>query len=176
MAANPDLNKRTVPACRLMPFQPGYAELVLSWVCDPREAYWLAPRTRPPLTAAEVLNWQVPGHQAFLLAERGRAEPIGYGELNVLFGAPRRYWLGHLIVDPARRGQGCGVQLTRLLLWHAFARHGAREVTLVVFPENERAIAAYRAAGMRASGYETHKFSAYERQVRLLRMTATGSA
>ncbi len=173
MAANPSIGKTTIPACRLLPFQPSCADLVMSWVTDAREAFWIAPRTPPPLTAAEVLNWQVPGHQAHLLVEAGRAAPLGYGELNVLNGAERRYWLGHLIVDPAQRGRGCGLQLTRFLLWQAFARQGAADVTLVVFPDNARAIACYRAAGMRDNGYETHDFPAYGRRVRLLRMAAT---
>ena len=173
MAANPSISRTTTPACRLLSFHPSCADLVMSWVSDAREAFWIAPRTPPSLTAAEVLNWQVPGHQAYLLAEAGRAPPIGYGELNVLNGAARRYWLGHPIVDPAQRGRGCGLQLTRLLLRQAFAQHGSVDVTLVVFPDNTRAIACYRAAGMRENGYETHEFPAYGRRVRLLRMAAS---
>ena len=116
MAATPHVRKTAPPPCRLEPFDPRHAERVLSWISSPEEAYWVAPRTAPPLTAEEVLQWQAPGHQPFLLFENRRAEPIGYGELNVLNGPGRRYWLGHLILDPAQRGRGCGRQLTRLLL------------------------------------------------------------
>lgn len=174
MAANPETRRRTLPSCRLELFDPAFADTVMSWVHGPREAQWLAPRSTPPLSAEEVLNWQRPGHEAHLLMEQGRAAPVGYGELNVLTGHDHRYWLGHLIVDPEQRGRGCGVQLTRLLLWRAFALRGATDVTLVVFPENKAAIACYRAAGMRGDGYESHDFPAYGPGIRLLRMVATG--
>jgi len=174
MAANPQTPPKVRPVCRLQPFDPRYAEDVMSWIRDQNEAYWLAPRTAPPLTAREVLHWQTPGHQPFSLLEVGRPDPIGYGELNVLSEAHGTFWLGHLIIAPTERGRGCGVQLTRLLLWQAFYRQRAREVTLVVFPDNRAAIAAYKVAGMPESGYETHEFPAYGRRAKLLRMTANG--
>lgn len=172
MAANPRTRRRTLPPGTLAPFTPVHAERVMSWVTSAQEAYWIAPRTRPPLTAREVLNWQVPGHSAFLLFAPNVADPIGYGELNILTGALRRFWLGHLIVDPAQRGRGYGVQLTRLLLREALIRRAAHDVTLVVFPENRGAIACYQAAGMRITGYEMHEFPAYNQRVRLVRMEA----
>ena len=174
MAANPRASKSAPSVCRLEPFDPRYAHRVLSWISSPEEAYWVAPRTAPPLTAEEVLQWQAPGHQPFLLYETEHPEPIGYGELNVLGGSGRRYWLGHLILDPAHRGRGVGQQLTRLLIWRAFTRHAAHEVSLVVFPENRQAILCYEAAGMRPDGYETHELASYSRRVRLLRMVARG--
>lgn len=174
MAANPGQRARANLRCRLVPFEPQYAERVIGWVRDAREAYWFAPRTAPPLTAAEILAWQVPGHSAHLLLAQG-GEPVGYGEVNRLGPGPGRYWLGHLIVDPAWRGQGYGRELSLLLLRHAFSQLRARRVTLVVFPENRAAIASYRAAGMREDGYETHEFPAYGRRACLLRMVATAA-
>ncbi len=175
MAANPDIRKP--PACRLEPFHPGYADEVISWVRDEREALWLAPRSRPPLTASEVLNWQNAGHHSYLLVEkRDMGGPVAYGELNELTGAARRYWLGHLIVADGRRGEGWGVELTRRLLWEGFSRRGARDITLVVFPDNQRAISCYKAAGMEPDGYEVHEFPAYGRRIRLLRMIARSLA
>jgi ribosomal protein S18 acetylase RimI-like enzyme len=174
MAVRPDTTSAAADPCRLAPFQVAYADRVLSWIRTAEEAFWLAPRTKPPLTAEEVLHWQTPGHRAFLLYRRRDAEPRGYGELNQLQGFHDRYWLGHLIVDPDCRGAGLGRQLTRLLLAEAFQRHRARDVTLVVFPDNRQAIACYRAAGMRTAGYETHDFPAYQKRVRLLRMVADG--
>lgn len=174
MAAHVRTSQKIRPVCRLQPFLPQHADTVMSWVRGEREAYWLAPRTRPPLTASEVLHWQMPGHQPFLMFEVGYPEPRAYGELNKLGETPGAYWLGHLLVDPEHRGRGFGVQLTKLLLWQAFQHQKAREVSLVVFPDNHQAIAAYKAAGMRESGYETHDFPVYGRQAKLLRMTATG--
>lgn len=173
MAVNPKTRKDPAPRCRLAPFEVVWSQRVISWVQDAREAYWLAPKTPPPLSPDEMLHWREPGHDAYLLWQTGRAEPAGYGELNRLGTGRRHYWLGHLIVDPAQRGRGYGVQLTQLLLEEAFQRRGAIRVTLVVFPENHAALACYQAAGMREDGYEWHSFPAYGRRECLLRLAAS---
>lgn len=175
VAARPTSRSRCA-LCWLEAFQPGRAELVVSWVQSRQESFWLAPRTPPPLTATEIVGWQGPGRSAHTLFTPDYPVPVGYGELNVLNGAARTYWLGHLIVAPAQRDRGYGLQLTRLLLRQAFSRHGAREVSLVVFPENRAAIRCYRAAGLRDDGCERHEFPAYGVQVELLRMVTRGGA
>jgi RimJ/RimL family protein N-acetyltransferase len=139
-------------------------------VSSAREALWLAPRTAPPLTVASFLKWHGPAVQPFLLTPAGGGPPVGYGELNLLSQDDRRHWLGHLIVDPTRRGEGCGQELTRLLVRRAFEVGGSREVTLVVFPGNLAAIRCYRAAGFSDDGFEVHDFPAYGLRAELLRM------
>jgi RimJ/RimL family protein N-acetyltransferase len=156
-------------ALRLEAFQPAAAERIVSWVGGAQEAYWLAPRTAPPLTVEKVRSWAHPLHEPLVLVD-GEAAPLGYGELNVLAGGDRVWWLGHLIIDPAHRGRGLGTELTRRLLLRAFQQRGASRVTLVVFAENTAAIASYRRAGLRFDGYESHKFPAYGRCERLMRM------
>jgi len=173
MAVVPRNKQRAIPQSWLVPFDRSWAELVVSWVRDANEAYWLAPKTPPPLTSLSILRWRAPDHHRYLLMEDGCPEPVAYGELNRMTGGARRYWLGHLVVDGQRRGQGYGLQLTRLLLEEAFERRGARQVTLVVFPENKAALACYRAAGMRDDGWETHDFPAYTRRATLVRLVAT---
>lgn len=172
MAVHPDMRRGVAPPCRLVPFEPAWAERVISWVRDEREAYWLAPKTCPPLTAQEILRWREPGHEPYMLVQAGRAEPLAYGELNLFGLARRQYWLGHLIVDGAQRGHGYGIELTRRLLEEAFERRGARRVTLVVFADNAAALACYRAAGMVDDGYEWHQFPAYGRRECLVRFSA----
>lgn len=173
MAAVPEVRDDTTRPCRLAPFEPVWAELVVSWVREAREAYWLAPKSPPPLTATEVLRWARPDHSLYVLLQGQRHEPIGYGELNRLVGTQRQYWLGHLIVDPAFRGRRYGMHLTALLLQEAFEQRGARRVTLVVFPDNAAALACYRAAGMVEDGYEWHTFPAYGRREGLVRLAAS---
>ena len=73
-------------------------------------------------------------------------------------------------------GRGLGTHLTRLLLERAFNQQGARRVTLVVFPENHRALACYRAAGLREAGAEMHYFPPCDRRVRLLKMDIVRAA
>jgi RimJ/RimL family protein N-acetyltransferase len=172
MAVDPTTRCDPAPPCRLVPFEPRWAAAVASWPRDAREAYWLAPKTRPPLTADEVLRWRKPDHDPYMLLLPERDEPVGYGELNRVTGVRRQYWLGHLVVATAERGRGLGLQLTRLLLQEAFAQRGARRVTLVVFPDNLAALRCYRAAGMLDDGYEWHRFPAYGRRECLLRLAA----
>jgi RimJ/RimL family protein N-acetyltransferase len=159
--------------CRLVPFDPVWAEVVVSWVRDAQEAYWLAPKSTPPLTSRELLRWRKPDHNPYLLMDGGRCEPVGYGELNRMTVPRRQYWLGHLLVNPAFRGRGYGVQLTALLLTEAFEQRGAQRVTLVAFPENAPALACYRAAGMVDDGWEWHTFPAYGRRACLVRLAAS---
>lgn len=164
-------------AVRLDPFDPRHAALVASWVRDAREAFQLAPRTPPPMTAERIAQWGCePGHMALQLVEVGRDAPVAYGEVNLLNPEQGEYWLGHLLVDPARRGERLGFELTRQLVHRAFARLAARRVSLVVFPDNERAISVYKAAGFFPDGFELHEFPAYGLQERLLRMTVTADS
>ena len=173
MAAYPSSRRGPTPICRLAAFDPAWAERVASWVATAQESYWLAPKTPPPITVECLATWGEPGHAPYLLFAQTETAPCGYGELNRLNSGRREYWLGHLIVDPARRGLGLGVQLTRLLLAEAFDQRGARRVTLVVFPENEAAVRCYQAAGMREDGHEWHAFPAYGRRECLVRLAAT---
>ncbi len=171
MAIHPDAKSATRHA-RLAPFEPAGATRIVSWVTSADEAYMLAPRTVPPITPARVLEWLVPGVEAFSLHVDGVDEPIGYGELNVLNERYREFWLGHLIVNPAHRGRGFGRELTRLLMERAFMIRGASRVSLVVFPENYAAVASYRAAGLYPDGMEHHDLPPYHCRARLLRMAA----
>jgi RimJ/RimL family protein N-acetyltransferase len=172
VALRPTSPEPVRPVPRLAPLAREHAGLIASWAQDQRAAEWLAPRTPPPLDAAKVLEWQLPGVHAYLLYAGDEPLPLAYGEVNELRRDRGEYWLGHLVVAPARRGQGWGRDLTRLLLRAAFNELGARRVTLVVFPENRAAVRAYEAAGMVVDGYETHFFAPYGRTVVLVRMVA----
>jgi RimJ/RimL family protein N-acetyltransferase len=175
MAATPTTKPTAGRKLRLMAFEARYAQRVATWVRNPLEAYWLAPRTAPPLTADKVRAWAQFGRDPFMLVEPGGSEPVAYGELNKLRSKPHEYWLGHLIVDRRQRGRGLGRQLTALLLQRAFHILGALRVSLVVFPDNRAAAAAYRSAGMYEDGYETHHFADGQRRERLQRFAATES-
>lgn len=172
MAVIPVTKPTAAPTLRLTPFDQRYAELVVAWVRDPQEGFWLAPRTAPPLTADKVRAWTQPGRNPFMLVEGDAPEPLAYGEANALRHTRNEYWLGHLIVDPHYRGRGLGRRLTELLLRQAFHVYRARRVSLVVFRQNAPAVATYRSTGMRADGYETHRFGPSRRPERLLRFVA----
>lgn len=169
MALAPKTQPTSSPAYRLEPLDPVLAPLIASWCSEGIEALWLAPRTPPPITADKVLGWKEEGRTPLVMVAADDT-PVGYGELNVLRHRRREFWLGHLLVDPSLRGRGLGTTLTRLLVEKSFRELGARRVSLVVFPENHAAIAAYKAAGMHFDGYETHHFAAYARRFELIRM------
>ncbi len=158
-------------AYRLQPFVRAHAELVASWAVDEQEAFWLAPKTPAPLTAALVRGWARPGVEQLQLVAEPDLMPVAYGELNVLNRERAEYWLGHLIVAPDQRGCGIGKALTRALLDRARRHYAARSVSLVVFPENAVARSCYAAVGFRAAGFETHDLRPSRRGVRLLRMS-----
>ena len=175
MAVEPAESHATnLPRAALRPFRQTDAPLVASWI-GPDEAYWLAPRSRAPLTVETVLAWGQAEGQRFVLVTPD-AVPVAYGEVNRLNFSPRTSWLGHLVVAPTQRRRGFGQRLARSLIDHAFDTGVARRVTLVVFPENAAAIACYRAVGMRADGFETHFFPHYRRRVRLLRLAISAAA
>lgn len=175
MAANPLERPVAFFPLRLEPFAEAHADVVASWVRTPREAYLLAPRTAPPIDAAKVRGWCGAGQGQLVLCESGRTDIVAYGELNELHANRGEFWLGHLIVDPRRRGEGLGYELTRQLLMRAFFRFRARRVSLVVFAENHPAVECYKRAGMYPDGYELHELPAYGGPARLLRMAATAS-
>lgn len=168
MAIEPLDKPELTSAYRLEQPRTSYGALVASWVRDDRELYWLAPRTPPPLTEAKVHGWRKEGRRPLMLRDADDAV-IAYAELNLLDRTKQEYWIGHVLVDPARRGRGVGTLLTRILIARAANDLNAKLVSLVVFPENEAAIRSYRAAGMHESGRETHYFSSYRRHVSLLR-------
>jgi RimJ/RimL family protein N-acetyltransferase len=170
MAVRPLENLVRSPSYRLTPLARAQADEIAGWPRSNGEAFWLAPRTPPPITGQKILNWACPGRQQLVLCDVGPQTAIAYGELNVLNAETSEYWIGHLIVNPLYRGQGVGTALTRLLVQRAFTMFAARRVTLVVFPENKAAVRCYEQVGFRREGYETHYFPVYMRKARLARM------
>lgn len=156
-------------AFRLRPLALADVPHILSWVAGPLEAYWLAPRTAPPLTAAKIAGWAARRDQWPRVLVDALGEPLAYGELNLLERGRGDFWLGHLLVRPELRRRGVGRVLTRGLLAEAAAQH-ARRVLLVVFEGNRPAIRCYQACGFVVDGHELHHFPAYSRTETLVRL------
>lgn len=130
----------------------------------------MAPSTSLPLTANKVITWKRPGGRALVLIHAGDSRPLGYGELNPLRADPAHLWLGHVIVRPDQRGRGAGQALVRALLEFAAERLFARNVSLIVFPENKAAIKCYRRVGFSIAGEEYHRFGGVGPRHRFLRL------
>lgn len=152
-------------------FRDADAAAVASWARDPRDAFWVAPSSAPPITADTVRTWVRKAATALVLRENGRV--VAYGELNPLESQKRSWWVGHMLVDPTVRGRGLCRQLTRSLLRHAFEIERAREVLLIVFPQNAGARRAYEACGFRECGHEHDYYAPYDCTVRMVRMRVT---
>lgn len=159
------------PACHVKTFEPGWASTVVGWVRDDRELLWLAPATTPPLTPAKVLQWLKKNRHAYLFWLDDHDQPVGYAELGIMPGQPDRMWLAHCIISHRHRGRGLGRRFLQLLVDLAIERHAARELRLIVFPDNLGAIRCYQQAGFAADGYEMRRFRPVGRRHRLLRMT-----
>jgi len=155
----------------LSAFEKPLAPLVARWVTDPRELFWLAPKTPPPLTAAKVIAWPDANASPRLLYRDGLVEPLGYGELNPMPGEKGHLWIGHCLIRPDRRGLGLGRLLVDLILAEAFPSQGADRVSLVVFPDNVAALGCYRSAGFRDVGEHAKYFHTTGCEHRMLRMS-----
>lgn len=161
---------------RVEPFCPAEADAVASWLTDPLDALWAAPRTPMPISGADVESWA----QRALSPLVARREPNGpllaYGEVNAFDPPSEEAWLGHVIVNSTARGQRVGQAFCRALVWHALRQLGKSAVSLVVFPENTGAIQCYRRAGFTITGEETKRFelAGELRDQRLLRMAYAG--
>lgn len=156
-------------AAFLRPFEPRFAAVVAGWVRSAPELLWLAPSTAWPLTAEKVAAWTATRGRPYLLHPAGEDGPVAYGELNPVVTAPRQMWLGHLLVDNRRRGEGWGRLLTEALVAEAFGRLGAERIILVVFPDNSAAVRCYVRLGFRLRTEEHHRSAADGRVHRLAR-------
>jgi len=154
----------------LSAFDESLASLVVGWVVDASELFWLAPKTPPPLTAAKVLAWSGPDSSPRMFCREGLAEPLGYLELNPMPGETGHLWLGHCLIRPDCRGRGLGRLMVKLILEEAFGQRRAGRVSLVVFPDNLAAIRCYRAIGFEDAGQQVKYFLTTGRHHRMVRM------
>ncbi|MCO6438402.1 MAG: GNAT family N-acetyltransferase [Phycisphaerae bacterium] len=158
-------------AYQLCQFDDRLAPVLLRWVDSPRVLRWLAPSVERALTPDMVLEWRRKGGRPLCLVRHPGPTLLAYGELNPMRHQPGHYWLGHILVDPVKRGKGIGTRFIRAMERYAFRSMGALQLSLVVFPDNRSAIACYGRAGFRSVGEEHHRFLPSGPMHCLLRMT-----
>ncbi len=128
---------------RLEPFDPTSAATISAWARTADEASDWCSLTTVPVPAEVIAGWSDDADvEAHVLREHG--DLVAYGEVWIDHDEDE-VELGHLIVDPARRGQGVGRRLTRALVEAGRTHHDA--VHLRVAPENAAALRCYEAAG-----------------------------
>lgn len=105
-----------------------------------------------PMSPDEVLRWwATPDVEPWAMVDSG-GSLIGYGELW-LEADEDEVELARLIVAPKLRGQGHGKRLTQAMMSKAGAT-GMATIFLRVTPDNNVAIACYRACGFEQLGPE----------------------
>jgi ribosomal protein S18 acetylase RimI-like enzyme len=136
---------------RLEPFREAHASVVLGWVESSEEADRWASAGARVLEPALLVEWHAdPQVRPYVCLDGD--EPVGYGEVWEDREAGEAE-LARVLVDPARRGRGIGRELTLLLAGRA-REAGFAELWLRVVPDNEPALAAYRAAGFERTSPE----------------------
>lgn len=171
--SHPTVQTAAVPApskVDIREFDSRLAGMICGWIDGDATLRLLAPGTSPPLTPAKVLEWAKPGGFAATGWIAGVSGPIAYGEINPMRRRSGHFWLGHVIVRPGFRRRGHGLSFVRELVRYAVERRQAREIALVVFPENTAAIECYLRVGFRAAGEEVHRFRVDGPEERLLRL------
>jgi RimJ/RimL family protein N-acetyltransferase len=124
-----------------------------------------------PITPDSVIGWKKAGGRPLVCCSGdSESRPIAYAELNPMRNEPAHWWLGHVVVDPNRRGCGVGREFLRMLVDHASKQLGASRLSLIVFPENQAAIRCYQAVGFQVVCEEFHQFGGLVPKQRLLRL------
>ena len=157
----------------LAPFDRLMAPVVAGWARDGRDLFWLAPSTPAPLTAAKVVGWAGPDGGPRLFRRDDVLEPLGYLELNPMPGQPGHHWLGHCVIRQDQRGTGLGRLMIQLVLTEAFEARGARQISLMVFPENLAAYRCYVRTGFHEINNQYKYFPTTGRQYRMVQMSLT---
>jgi RimJ/RimL family protein N-acetyltransferase len=124
-----------------------YVELA-TWISNAHECLrWAGPKLSYPFSAAQLTQQlETDLFEPFVLTnEQGTL--LGFGQLIARDAGTMH--LGRIIVAPARRKEGLGKRLCRLLVDQARTQHHATRMTLRVYPDNHAAVATYQALGFR---------------------------
>lgn len=148
---------------RLRPYKPADAGSVVTWIGDwDGFSAWCADLLDWPLTEAslEKCRLALEGEtDRWLMTALDRAgTPAGFLMMTRANYEANAIHLGMIVVDPARRGQGLGVELVSLALRYARDILGMERATLRVFAHNAAARACYRRCGFRETGVERASF------------------
>lgn len=132
---------------RLRPYKESDARTVLSWCRSEKEFYqWTAGRLGTyPITEQEFQ--QVNAMMAFIAFDE--SGPVGFFTLRKPGETDDVLRFGFVILDPEKRGRGCGKAMLRLGFKFVFEIYQAKTASLGVFENNPSAYACYRTAGFR---------------------------
>ena len=132
---------------RLRPYRDSDADTILSWPMDEKAfCQWTAGKLGEyPLTKERFA--QLDGLMRFTLLDGENV--AGFFTLRDPKGTMDELRFGFVIVDPARRGRGCGREMLKRGLVFVREVYRAKKASLGVFENNTSAWRCYRAAGFR---------------------------
>jgi RimJ/RimL family protein N-acetyltransferase len=139
----------------LRPLDVSDLELCLEWINDPEVSAHLG-RHRPMSRTMET-EWLAGQYKSesdlsLAIALTDGDRHIGNVGLHSIDSTNRSAEFGILIGEPDARGQGYGLEASRLILSYAFDELGLHRVMLRVFPFNDRALRTYARLGFREEG------------------------
>ena len=131
------------------------SEMLFGWINDPHTVRYNAPYT--PVHEQIHAQWMEKAIQSsdqVIFAIRRNVDDglVGVVQLVDIHPVHRSAQLVIRIGSKTERGKGFGTEAVRLIIDFAFRDRNLHRVWLVVFADNERAIAAYEKAGLRKEG------------------------
>lgn len=126
---------------------------VRSWINSEETWEALVPGREFPPPDNVVESWQTAKVMAYVLMSDNRI--VAYGELR---NKPQRLAveIGHILVDPFKRGQGFGTKLVELLYHRAAKRPSVSQVLINLLGENQEELGCYFNAGFEIVGTTSH--------------------
>ncbi len=138
---------------RIRPYKAADANTILSWCKDEKEFYrWTAGVLgKYPITKNEF------GFVEILMPFTAFDETgiVGFFTLRNPNESLDELRFGFVIVNPEKRGKGCGKAMMQLGLKFAFEIYGAKRATLGVFENNHAAYYCYKAVGFQDAVVDT---------------------
>jgi RimJ/RimL family protein N-acetyltransferase len=133
---------------------PEDLERISSFARDPDELFLFAPRAEYPLTPDQLRRALRGRLSPTVVLERDRV--VGYANLYGFRDADHCF-VGNVIVDPDRRGEGIGRYLVERMVARARVDHRIGEVRVSCFAPNAPAMALYIALGFSPYACEPRK-------------------
>jgi RimJ/RimL family protein N-acetyltransferase len=145
MVAHPLQTGQKAPRRQVRRARAEDAAAIAAMVASAEDLRQVSPLETYPLDRATVVHWILQRDAGWVIEDRG--EIVAYGELVPDESRPDRFWVGHMIVHPGRRGLGLGQRLVHALLQVAEVEKDARVVAISAFADNPRALRCYEACG-----------------------------
>ncbi|HEX7183200.1 MAG TPA: GNAT family protein [Thermoanaerobaculia bacterium] len=152
----------------LIPFTEDDIDRVIPWINSHQELlFWTAHSFGYPLTREHLLGHMLDCAAAgdrliFKAVDLDSGEAVGYIELGAIDRRDQSLRIGRVLLAPAFRGRGFGVEMMRAALRKSFDELGMHRVTLHVLNVNPQAIACYEKVGFRHEGVGREAFKAPE--------------